>query len=162
MDTKALSESVFQAIFGSEIERLRTTLTELITQNGLRGNPATGFLYGGAFHTIYDVKQLAKTPKKILHPDLREQGREYVQDKAVLDRGIAEVRHALVTLLRPCATEQDFRDLLPQSVVFFLPDLASLPRTREPGWAFKDRATDLHIYENAVGTLETHLAARLI
>lgn len=162
MDTQGFIREVFEAIFGSEIERLKTTLNELITQNGLRGNPSYGFLYGGAFHTNMDPKTLAKFPKKILHPDLREQGQIYVQEKAILDRGLAEVKHALTTLLRPCKDLQDIRDLLTNTVVFFLPSLQGIPRTRDPGWAFAGNTIEMHNFQHTVGVLEAHLANRLI
>ena len=162
MDTQGFIREVFEAFFGSEIERLKTTLNELITQNGLRGNPPYGFLYGGAFHTNMDPKTLAKSPKKILHPDLREQGQIYVQEKAILDRGLAEVKHALTTLLKPCKGLQDIRDLLTNTVVFFLPSLQGIPRTREPGWAFSGSTIEMHNFQHTVGVLEAHLANRLI
>ena len=162
MDTQGFIREVYEAIFGSEIERIKTTLNELITQNGLRGNPSYGFLYGGAFHTNMDLKTLAKFPKKILHPDLRAQGQDYVRDKAILDRGLGEVKHALTALLKPCKDEQDIRDLLTNTVVFFLPSLQGIPRTRDPGWAFAGSAIEMHNFQHTVGVLEAHLANRLI
>lgn len=126
-----------------------------------QGNPSQGFLYGGVFHTRLPVASQRQATKKLIDPSLRADAKKYMEDAKDLNRGIEIARHGITFLLRECGSDQDLRDLLPDTIVKFIPGLQSLPRTRRAGWVFEQRPFQKLRFEEIVNHLEYHISNRI-
>ena len=145
-----------------EKKRLDSWLQTLIDANAALGNPSEGFLFCGKFHTLASNEQRVGLEKRLLHPNLYEEGKQYIQavKKSYMENG--QMQMSLRILIRPCSNIDDIRDVLPEAAVRLIPELAGLPRTREEAWTIRDKPIQLQNFKMLKELVEFHVANHLL
>jgi len=67
----------------------------------------------------------------------------------------------LTKLLKPCQSQQDVRDVLPECLVQLL-SIRHLPRTRDPAYTLKDKPALLREFKRMLVKFETYYAMRFL
>lgn len=163
MDPRKVVSNIADHLLDYRIKSLHAFRDRLIAENEAKGNPGYGFLYGGEFHSQYPLNQIARLPKVILHKDLHEQGREYLQELKEFREDDTKLRQGMIMpITTACQDLQDVRDLLPEIIAPLVPFMAELPRTRPVGFAFTDKPIQAHSFQLISDLLEYHAAVRIL
>ena len=154
-----ISKSLFEKEYRN-IERIKDGLIEM---NYAKGNPKEGFLYRGTFFTNIPIVQQKDAPKKMLHPDLYDEG-EYLNDLIeTIGKEKLKVIQGLHLIFSPCETDQDIRDAAPEIIADLLPSpYRELPRTREEGYHVRGKILQLTQHESVVELLTFYVANRML
>lgn len=155
-------ETVCKDLHGREQARLGTQLTELIHSNTTKGNPPYGFLYGGQYYTILAPAMRRTAVKKIIHPELREEAREFVEGLNQWQKDWEACGNALRRGLQSCHDWQDVRDIFPTVIGMIHEATKVLKRTRPVGFPFEGMALQMTQFNMAVTEpLEYHASNRM-
>jgi hypothetical protein len=131
---------VIKELFIAEERRLNKAILSLEELNSSRqGKELDGFLLNGIYYRPIGRKTPPPRDKPTLHYLLWDAGDSFLKDRRKTDENKQMVRQAMVNSLEPARTLQDYRDSLPECLVFALPQLQSLSRTREEGCLIEDR-----------------------
>lgn len=154
---------MLQELFVNDSRKLAQTQTALIEQNYNLGNPQHGFLFHGEFCTNLPVKLQAQAEKKLLHTDLHSEGRAFFKEKALIKKEVECINQGLSVILSNSLNDQDIRDTLPDITIPLLPmRISSLPRTREPGYAFKANPIKSHDFDQICKLIGFYVANKLL
>lgn len=134
-----LIDGLINSLFEKDAIRLSAIQVSLIERNYALGMPQSGFLFGGKFHTTLSPKQRVAAEKRVLHPQLHEECKAYLDDERVVEQEKLRLTHGVHLLLRGCHTLQDLRDVLPDAATPLIPEIAGLKRYRDPGYTVAGR-----------------------
>jgi hypothetical protein len=135
---------------------------DLIERNHALGNPANGFLLGGAYHTDLVGSQAKSAPKHQIHNTLKSEGMAYLASRTEIQNDAQRITQALSLLLGSCKSYQDVRDALPDMLRDTLTDTASLDRFKEPYWTLQNSALQLHQYHIAEPLMLQYYTHRIL
>lgn len=126
--------------------KLRDVLEGLIERNYALGGPKEGFLMEGQFLTLLPPKQQFLAEKRMLHPSLHSEVREYLAECRILDSEAKVIQQGLSLLTSHCKTSQDLRDALPEDIVELSPNLRNMTRYRPEAWCLEGKEFHMHQY----------------
>lgn len=140
---QAVNEAIHNLV-QADYKRIVQIRTELSERNHALGNPSVGFMFAGEFHNTSPSRSVPLAERKIIHPDLEDDAREYVKDLKRIRNDRGKMINIISSLVSKCAgNKQDLRDMFPELLVPYFPDLASLPRTRKLGFLYEGGSESL-------------------
>lgn len=161
-EMKIFLSTMTMSIFESEYNRLTRIRDELIEDNLALTNASFGFLHKGKFITNREAKTIPVAQRKPVDPSLYERADQFISEKEETDRDFTRVVNVLTNQLSLCRTAQDIRDALPDVFATFHPDLASLQRTREPGWHVKGKTFPQISFDEVIYSLRFYLTSKVL
>lgn len=145
--------------------RRLTKLTDKMIEKNLElsgpGNAVMGFIHRGLSYRHTDAP-LGALAFKVLHDDLTYDMDVVVAARKDLDARLQTIRQALLPIARLAVEPQDLRDGLPECLARMLPELADLPRTREPGWMLEQGSRAHTNFLEVTDDIDYFAAARLL
>ena len=131
---------IIKELFVAEERRLDKAIVHLEELNSSKQfKTLDGFMINGIHYRPSTRKTPTVRDKAVLHFDLWEKGDLFIKDRKLIDDNKQSIRQALVNALEPAKTLQDYRDSLPECLVFALPQLQAMSRTREEGCLIEDQ-----------------------
>jgi len=155
-------ESLLSLLTQYEKKRIRENVDKLIDANqALTGNNL-GFYYAG--ERFYDSRApyLAGNSFPDIHPSLERQAEILFEDKQKLEQDSHKIKQSLTVVFRKCRSQQDVRDVLPDTVVNALSLFRGMKRTRPEGFILEDGSYLKKQYERAMQIAEYYIINRLI
>ena len=137
----AIILSIVQNLFQGENSRLEKTFLA-IHEKHLKavGQSEKGFIYNGRLIYPKNLPTMIvpRAKRKCLHISLMNEFKEYEKDFDEVRDDKQYVKQTLQLVMAPTEDAQDIRDALPECCVRLVPQLSSLPRTREEGFTLTD------------------------
>lgn len=134
-----LINGIIRELFVAEERRLDKAIVKLEEANSFQQRATLdGFLINGVYYRPQGRRTRSPPDKPMLHFDLWAKGELLVKDRKTVDGQKQLIRQALVNALEPAQTHQDYRDSLPECLVFAIPQLQRMSRTREEGCLIDD------------------------
>lgn len=159
-------------IFGPDQKHLNESLIALLSKhtNTEAGQPPLeiqniALKYQDATWCHPDRGRQARgmTPLKTVQvlPEYEADARAYLEDTRLLEKDTKRALKTLTQLVRGLNTDQDLRDSLPDCITLKL-GFNHLPRTREPGFRYKDMEPRLYAnIQKDIEMIEGYFNARL-
>lgn len=161
-----LIEQMMVRLFEAEERRINNVVIDLNQQNKrLRDMKVDGFIYSGQFFMPQGVNTIVTGPgiaKKTLHFSLNDPMEALLRDKKQIKDDRDQVKQTVFKLLKPCQSDRDVRNALPECLVDCVPGLAQHPRLQEPAWTIRHDERAMRQYEKILPQMEVYSAARLI
>ena len=147
-------------LFQKDTERLQKRVLDLVKENHQAGGSPDGFLYRGVFYNNLRSNIFSKGQRGNLMPSMEDSMIQYLKDVKKTSDDRTKVRQVLANLLLPCKSEQDVRDVLPESLIEVIPELRQMPRTRPEAFTL---VTELHRsqYAEFKDLISIYLMARM-
>ena len=172
-DWLEIKEFVERALFFKEIDRLRTKLLELQTQNvNLTGRNVPMMFRGQPILMLektlktFNGGRFVRTKRVPVHPDIHDEVLSCVSSIGFMEKKQARVTQFFAVAKTRLDDLQDIRDGFPEVVVTDMlpPYISCLPRKREPGYAFLHPSGQGHmtIYEDFERVAYHYLANDLV
>jgi len=127
----------------------------------LQGGSPHGFLYGGKFHTRLEPRHHRVATKKLIEPPLRLEAQAYLDAIKHWETDRLRLQNSLPWLFSPCQDWQDVRDTVTEMTARLWPQVSSMARTREPGWAF-EKPLEQHRFKDVTDLIELHVSNRIL
>ncbi len=153
-------------LFEADKHRLERTVTKLCERNKqLKKDGFDGFMFSGRRyypHTghiiVIDRTQAMPTLDLSLHPEMMA----HLRDQKAYDDERTVISQMLFQLLKPCKTNQDLRDALPECLVGFVPTLKGIRRQEEPAYTLRENDRAKRQYEKLLPKIEACSVGNLI
>jgi hypothetical protein len=157
-----LINGIIKELFVAEERRLDKAIIKLEEANSFQQRATLdGFLINGVYYRPQGRKTRSPPDKPTLHFNLWARGDLLVKDRKRIDDQKQQIRQALVNALEPAKTHQDYRDALPECLIFAVPQLKRLNRTREEGCLIEDHRK-LEQFFKALPLMEMFSVSRLL
>lgn len=137
---------IMKRLMAKDKVRTDRILENFILENHKLGGPKEGFLLEGRFLTLLPSRDQLAAEKRMLHPHLHGEVREYLNELKLIENEASTIKHGLSLLLKPCKTWQDFRDALPEDIVDLVPEIKRLSRQRPEAWCLDEGSFQKHQY----------------
>jgi hypothetical protein len=141
-----LIEYIITTLLKKDYTRLDLILEGFLEQNYMLGGIKEGFLLEGKFHTLLPSKQQFVIEKRMLHPRLHGEVREYLAERRLIEVEAKTIQQGLSLLVKPCKSTQDLRDALPEDIVDLVPQFRSMTRQRPEAWCLEGSEFQKHQY----------------
>jgi hypothetical protein len=157
---------LLEKLFEAEKRRLANVINELNTSNKrLKNIKVDGFLYGGTFYLPSGVSIVVAgvtQAKAMLHPALSREMDVWVQDQKNIHSDQDLIRQMLFRLLKPCRSDRENRNALPECLVCLVSDLAKHPRSDSAGYTLRGDERASRQFDKLLSKMEVYSAARLL
>jgi hypothetical protein len=160
-----LVETLLNGLMKPDWKLVNDKINSLVDENNvlLGGSIAhKGFCYRGYYfkYGAEVVPDMGFDP--VLHKSLHHKAEGLADRWNYLKGDYDYLKRLFTELLRPCVTEQDVRDTLPECVIQFHPTLGSLPRIRGEAWTIRcDKALQFR-YNSAIDRIRTYSVMHLL
>lgn len=163
IDAYAWANTVSKRIVSHDGDRLVNILREIHDTNQMLQNTnVVGFMYQATMFHVDGQQPTAGATKIVLHPTLMDRMVEFVEKRKKTQRDMDMIRQCLITLFHSCTTYQDIRDVIPDCVLQFVPEVQNLSRTREAAFNLKDNnPTAYKHYLKILPKMEMYSVAKL-
>ena len=156
------ADPILNDIFKRENEYLHKEFIDIVKHNArLSDNSVMGFYYKGTSYTATSLKDV-RGHIKPLHLTLVDRFNIYLSDQKTMKADALKIRNGFSKFMRKCPTSQEFRDLLPESLIQSLDCLNSLKRQQPEAWMFKDGSPEKEEYEETVNLAIYYIGRRLL
>lgn len=146
-------EAIIQHIFLHETQRHQKCIDTIAE---------TGGIWQGAF--LFKAQTYRKSSGTTGRASLPEHCWDdmelFLKDKTMVERDSRQMWQLLFSAIFPCTSLQDVRDVLPDMVVSFIPELNQFPRTREEMWTVKDDQRLMRQYKEVRERIELYVKLR--
>lgn len=155
-------EHIIIVLLKKDHDRLDHILKGFIEENYSLGGIKEGFLLEGKFHTLLPPKQQFAVEKRMLHPRLHAEVREYLAECRLILTEAKTIQQGLSLLVKPCKSPQDLRDALPEDIVDLIPDLRRLTRQRPEAWCLEGSEFQKHQYSAVKDKLMFYITNQML
>jgi len=160
---RQIIEDVIEALGRSTEKLLKRQKEYLIHKNEELGGHSNGFLLGGHYFTkLEDQVKIHTAIKKPLHQSLYPEGLELLQGTKELEQDMQQLTQGLSVVLFDCRTRQDIRNALPDTVMYLLPNIFSVSRTKDEAWTLRDKPLQMMGYPKTAKLLNIYSAMRIL
>lgn len=159
-----LIKTLTDHLFAPEERRLAGYISKLNQRNKKLSEIKTdGFLYAGVFYQPADATLVLDRHqyKPSLHISLQADMEKHMRDRAEVMEERALISQTLFLLLKPCYSNQDYRDALPECLASLL-KLTHMPRTREMAYTIEHNARAKRQFEKILPKMEIYSTAGLL
>jgi hypothetical protein len=161
-----LVNALTEEIFASEYRRLQKRSIMLVKENTQLGGKPDGFFYRSKLFSDLDPRLRFKGDKGNPHKSLIPALENYLADQASVDFDKIRVHQALVVILKPCKSNQDVIDAVPNTLHEVLgkisPEYSKLSRSRQEAWSVLDNPQNYHQYMKLREKIEFYNTAKLL
>jgi hypothetical protein len=154
-------EAIMDELFGSADEYVRKESRKLVRRNSsMHKNDQMCFTHKGRLYEMEEQHgQRYPRPINLAHPSLRDDIDEFDLHLEKLEREKATVKSFLQVVALQCASEEDFRSILPGSLMRFVTPLAEHLSDES---TLKDSETLLSQYEKYHEALTSRMTLNLL
>jgi len=157
-----LIDYIVTTLLKKDHARLDRILEGFLEQNHTLGGIKEGFLLEGKFHTLLPPRQQFAIEKRMLHPRLHGEVREYIAERRLIEVEGKTIQQGLSLLVKPCKTTQDLRDALPEDIVDLVPQFKSLSRQRPEAWCLEGSEFQKHQYSAVKDKLMFYITNQML
>lgn len=162
MNIHEIAQALSNGLSYPEVRGIEREQDMLIGMNADLGNPPYGFVLGSAFITNLPRNMYKNVTKKPVHDSLLVPALNFLERRKQLDKDQRMLSQGLLSLLKPCKTLQDVRDALPNTLKQYLPEIQSLPRTREEAWTMQSCPMLKRQWNKTEDLITLYLASRML
>lgn len=161
-DVQEMVNVLVQQVFSYEIEAIAASLTDLVKENQTLGGTLNAFIYSGKTYSLIQNRFIRGLSINPLHPSLEAQADRYIdrQDRVITDH--RRIINSMSVVTNKCTSRQDIRDVLPETLVVLVPQLAQMERLREEGFLIKFNPVLKKQFQDTVNLLLDYQANRLL
>lgn len=158
----ALIDDIITVLRQPEDRRLQASVDQLVARHmEVSGSQVPGFLYRGLPYRHSTAS--GRLAYAALDPSLYAKVEAHLASKRQVENDLQLMQQALVAVLRPCASEQDYRDAMPECLIHaVVPDMAKLPRERPEAYTLEPGSRAERQYLKALPKIEYLTTARLL
>ena len=165
MDFNPLITALTNSLFEAEKRRLNSLIIDINKDNKeLKSLKVDGFMYGGKFYLPTSISTTINGPgvsKSTLHVSLYKEIDRWIADSKIIKDDHDLIKQMLYRLLKPCQTNQDIRDTLPECLVKLIPSISTHPRSEEPGYTLLGDERASRQFRKLLPKMELYATTRL-
>jgi len=166
MKVNPLINELATKLFEPEVRRLLAMITTLNADNKkLKDLKVDGFLYGGQFYMpsgVSTVVLAAGQAKATLHFSLNSAMERWLKDRKTIQDDRDLIKQMLFLILKPCESEQDIRDALPECLVSLDPTLSQYERSNDHAYTISHDVRAMRQFEKFLPKMMLYSATRLL
>jgi hypothetical protein len=163
---RKLIDGLVEKLFEAERRRLAGEINELNSRNKkLKNSTIDGFMYGGDFYAPFGVAMTVVgkgQAKQTLHFQLNNEMDAWVREQKSINDDQTLIKQMLFCLLKPCQSERDIRNALPECLVSLVQGLNQHPRADEAGYTLRGDERGLRQFNKLLPKMELYSATRLL
>lgn len=159
-----LPSAIVSHLEKTENRRLQAYVDTLVNQNMKLTNDHSvmGFIYNGLPYR-HSTAPSGKLAWKAPHMELVSKVEDMLDNISRTKTDMQLIKQVLANLCRPCVSQQDLRDVLPECLIFVLDDAGQkLERTRAEAWTIQDNPRAMRQYQKILPKIHFYANARLI
>lgn len=165
MDNSKVINFVLEKLFEAEKRRLAGVILELNNSNKrLKSLTADGFLYGGQVFMPSGVSTVVQQGvcKPTLHFTLNNTMEAWLKDEKTVKDDLCLIKQMLFRVLKPCTSDREIRNALPECLVVLVPGMGNEPRADNAGYTLRGDLRAMRQFSKLVPKMEIYSVGRLL
>ena len=165
VNTHQVLKHIESRLFAAEFRRLEAEKDRIVQRNKElnRDHPHDGMTYKGEFFAPSNLIQGGGARKtRSLHQQLVSEMEAFLADRAQVTEDQRFIRQILGVILKPCNSDQDIRDALPNCLTDTMDSLKGLRRTRDEAYTLEGNERLQRQYQQILPRIEFYATARLL